>query len=245
MLLDNKIAFITGASRGIGYAIASIFAKNGAKLVLNCIQDEGVKKLETCEFKDSIVQIFQGNVASYEQIENVFLQINKQKIALDILVNNAGILKDALIGMITNDIVDDTISTNLNSVIYTTQFASRFMKKRGGGSIINLSSIIGRVGNKGQIVYSASKAGVIGATLSASKELGEFGIRVNAIAPGLIDTDMTFNLDKNIKNDYINNIAMKRIGYADEIAKVALFLASDLSSYVTGQVIGVDGGMVI
>jgi len=164
---------------------------------------------------------------------------------LDIMVNNAGVLRDSLIGMIGSDDIDETLRINLRSVITGTQAASRLMLRNKSGSIVNIASIIGRFGNKGQLVYGASKAGVIGATYSAAKELAPSGIRVNAIAPGFIDTDMVRSINEDVFAERIRSIAMGRIGSPEDIADAALFFASDLSRYVTGQVLGVDGGMLI
>jgi 3-oxoacyl-[acyl-carrier protein] reductase len=164
---------------------------------------------------------------------------------LDVVVNNAGVMRDAYIGMISDDDIDLVLRTNLVSVIKVTQTMSRLMRRQKAGSIINLSSIIGRRGNTAELVYAASKAGVIGATYSASKELAPLGIRVNAIAPGLIDTAMTSELPAETRDRLTTQIAMGRTGTVDDVADLILFLASDLSRYITGQVIGVDGGLVL
>jgi 3-oxoacyl-[acyl-carrier protein] reductase len=164
---------------------------------------------------------------------------------LDVWVNNAGVLLDGLIGMVPDADIQTTLSINLAGVLYGTQQAARLMRRGGGGSIINLTSIIGRFGNAGQLVYGASKAGVIGATLSAAKELAPLNIRVNAVAPGFIETDMTAQLPPDKFQVRLDSIAMGRVGVPNDIANTALFFASDLSTYVTGQVIGVDGGMLV
>ena len=164
---------------------------------------------------------------------------------LDVLVNNAGILGDAVIGMIGDDLIDNTLATNVKGAIYNLQAAARLMQRKKTGSIINLSSIIGTRGNRGQTVYGASKAAIIGLTQSAAKDLAPANIRVNAIAPGYIDTPMIAHLDPATHATRIANIGLGRVGKAEEVANAILFLASDLSSYVTGQVLGVDGGMVI
>ena len=171
--------------------------------------------------------------------------IKKNVGQLDAVVNNAGILDDALLGMVNEKQVSHTLAVNTEAVIYHMQYASRLMMKQKSGSIVNVSSIIGRVGNAGQTVYGASKAAVIGATYSASKELAPYNIRVNAVAPGFIETAMTKQLSQEKYEQRLSEIKMGRIGTAEEVANVILFLASDYSSYVTGQVIGVDGGMVI
>ena len=174
-----------------------------------------------------------------------FYSLRDKVYRIDVLVNNAGLLDDALLGMISQTQLEHTFKTNTFSVLYCSQYASRLMQRGGGGSIINLASIIGRVGNTGQVAYGGSKAAVIGMTLSLAKELASAQIRVNAIAPGFIDTDMTRALPEDKYQQRLDSIAMGRIGTADDIANTALFLAADLSAYVTGQVIGVDGGMLI
>lgn len=246
--LTGKVAVVTGAARGIGFAIAEMFAAHGANLVLNARSDENRLAAQsqhlaerfsiTCEFVT-------GNMSDPSTADALAKKAFSCARRLDIFVNNAGILQDGLIGMIPAADIDHVINVNLKSVLHGTQAAARVMRRSGGGSIINLSSIIGRFGNTGQLVYSASKAGVIGATLSAAKELAPLGIRVNAIAPGFIKTDMTAKLPSEKYDERIQSIAMKRIGSAEDVANCALFLASDLSSYVTGQIIGVDGGMLV
>ena len=184
------------------------------------------------------------DVRDIEAIKKTFSWIKKEFGQLNVLVNNAGVLDDALLGMIDQKQIQTTFATNIEGVIHHMQYAARLMKKNGG-SIVNLSSIIGRTGNTGQTVYSASKAAVIGATYSAAKELAPHSIRVNAVAPGFIDTDMTKQLSEEKYAERLKEIKMGRIGKAEEVANTIWFLGSDLSTYVTGQVIGVDGGMVI
>jgi len=246
--LSSKVAVVTGSSRGIGLAIAEKLAANGASLVL-CGHKEGpaidaaaesIASKYNCEVAKCIGDI--GLPDTAQQIAKTAFSKFKR---LDILVNNAGILRDGLVGMIADEDIDATLSTNVKGVINTTQSCARLMERKDGGSIINITSIIGRFGNKGQLVYGASKAAVIGATYSASKELASKAIRVNAIAPGYIDTDMIQGISPETDRERRDSIAMGRIGTTEDIANTALFLASDLSSYVTGQVIGVDGGMLI
>jgi 3-oxoacyl-[acyl-carrier protein] reductase len=178
-------------------------------------------------------------------VRNCYVEIFRRFKRLDVLVNNAGILQDALLGMITNEMIRGVIETNLVGNLLHLQEASRLMSRNRRGSIINLSSIIGRYGNEGQTVYAASKAGIIGMTMAAAKELAPKNIRVNAVAPGFIDTAMTRQLLPDKFEQRVAAIRMGRIGTAEEVAQPILFLASDMSSYVTGQVLGVDGGMVI
>ena len=246
-LLSGKTVLITGAGRGIGRAVAERFAAEGATLFL------AVRNLEQGMVLASELQAKHGigchalccDVSDADSVKTLFRELFSHNKTLDVLVNNAGVLDDALIGMVTPVQVERTFASNSFSVLYCSQYAARMMQRAGGGSIINLSSIIGRVGNAGQAVYGGSKAAVIGMTQSLAKELAPQQIRVNAIAPGFIDTDMAHSLPEEKFQQRLQSIAMGRIGSADEVANVALFLASGLSSYVTGQVIGVDGGMLI
>jgi 3-oxoacyl-[acyl-carrier protein] reductase len=246
--LTGKVALVTGSSRGIGRAIAQRLLEAGASVVLNAHAETP----ELAATQDALAKSFPGKVSA--AAADVGKAEDAQKLArfvfdahkrLDILVNNAGRLGDGLIGMIPAQTIEETLQANLASVLYMTQAAARLMARGKKGSIINLSSIMGTRGCSGQMVYGAAKAGVIGATLSAAKELAPQGIRVNAIAPGFIRTAMTENLCEDVKARRIASIALGRIGEPEDIADVALFLASDLSAYVTGQVIGVDGGMVL
>lgn len=247
MLLENKTVFITGSSRGIGQATAVVFAKHGAQLVLHARQKENLTETvevvtEICHHPPLLVEY---DVKDYNSIKQSFQTIRRELGKLDVLVNNAGMMEESLLGMIQEEMVENTMQTNLQSVLFHMQYASRLMMKQKEGSIINLSSIIGSSGSEGNTVYAASKAGVIGATKSASKELAPFNIRVNAVAPGFIQTDLISHYQDEKLTKVIEKIKMNRFGTPEEVANVMLFLASDLSTYVTGQVIGVDGGMVI
>ena len=246
MLLAGKNAIITGANRGIGFKVAELFCEHGARVFINGRNAEGVHaSVESLKERGYEAEPFICDVSSSQNVSQAFKEFVKVTRDLDVLVNNAGILDDALIGMVTQEQVQTTFSANSFSVLYASQYAARLMSRRNVGSIINLASIIGTNGNVGQAVYGGSKAAVIGITKSLAKELAPSNVRVNAIAPGFIDTDMARSIPEDKFRERLSSIAMKRIGESDEIAQVALFLASDMSSYVTGQVIGVDGGMLI
>lgn len=242
--LSGRVALITGASRGIGLAIAQRLAAAGATVVLNARTiDEGVVATFDAPLAGQVF-VLPGDVSRPEVVGDMMRTILSRHKRLDILVNNAGIMRAAFIGMISADDIDRTIATNLTGLIHLIQSASRLMA-RSGGSIVNLSSIVGTKGAAGQLVYAASKAGIIGATLAAAKELAPKGIRVNAVAPGYIDTDMTAKLGDEVRLQTLKSIGLGRAGAAEDVADAVLFLASDLSRYVTGQVLGVDGGMTI
>lgn len=247
-MLIGKVAFITGASRGIGYAAARVFAAAGATVLLGgrIMQDlnSAVESINGDIPHASIFPLL-CDVADEKSVKIAFQTIFKKFKQLDVLLANAGVLDDALIGMVTTDQIQRVFGTNTFGVLYCSQYASRLMARKGSGSIILVSSIIGSNGNIGQAVYGGSKAAVIGITKSLAKELALQNIRVNALAPGFIDTDMARSLSNEKFAERIASIKMGRIGSPEEVANVALFLASDLSSYVTGQVIGVDGGMLI
>ena len=246
--LSDRVAIVTGSSRGIGWAIARRLAENGASVILNGVRDEAGLKARAEELADTYkieVKPVLADVSEDAGVQTLVKAAHSGFRRLDIMVNNAGILRDGLIGMIHGDDIDATLRVNLRGVIAGTQAAARLMRRGTSGSIVNIASIVGRFGNKGQLVYGASKAGVIGATRSAAKELAPSGIRVNAIAPGYIDTDMIRAIPADSHRERMDSIAMNRIGAPGDIADATLFLASDLSSYVTGQVLGVDGGMLI
>ncbi|MEX7641726.1 SDR family NAD(P)-dependent oxidoreductase [Stenotrophomonas maltophilia] len=247
-LLDGKVALITGASRGIGEATVRAYLAQGAHVVATARDLAGLQALldsvrET--MPDARLDVVALDVTDPGSVRDAFQGVFKQHRRLDVLVSNAGVLQDALIGMVTPEQIQQVFSVNTYGVLYCAQYASRLMARNGGGSIINLASIIGVNGNVGQAVYGGSKAAVIGITLSLSKELAPTNIRVNAIAPGFIDTDMARSIGSEKYAERVASIAMDRVGAPAEVANVAVFLGSDLSSYVTGQVIGVDGGMLI
>ncbi len=246
-LLENKSALITGGVRGIGKAIAREFCKNGCNVMI-CYRSNETAAQETLEeLKEFGTQVIllKGDVADSFHSEEAVSRAKEAFGRLDVLVNNAGITNDKLIMRMSAEDFDKVIQTNLSGSYYFLKNASSVMVKQKSGCIINLSSIVGVKGNPGQVNYSASKAGIIGMTLSAAKELGRRGIRVNAIAPGFIETDMTGALTEEQMGKLSDSISLGRVGKAEDIANVALFLASDMAAYVTGQVLGVDGGLTL
>lgn len=244
-LLDGKTALITGGSRGIGKAIARQFVLAGANVAFTAtsLSDKTLATEEELQALGTKVKAYASNAASFDAAHQLVKQVVTDFGAIDILVNNAGITRDTLLMRMTEQQWDDVIDTNLKSVFNMTQAVSTLFVKQKSGSIINLSSVVGLSGNAGQTNYSASKAGIIGFTKSVAKELGARGIRANVIAPGFIATEMTDVLADDIKKKWIEQIPLRRIGEGEDVANVALFLASDLSAYVTGQVLTVCGGM--
>lgn len=246
-MLKGKSAIITGGVRGIGKAIAEEFCKNGANVLL-CYRsnDEAAEKAaaELSQYGTK-VEILKGDVAEPKFAKEAVAKAKESFEKVDILVNNAGITRDKLLMRMTEEDFDSVVDTNLKGSFYFLKAASSVMVKQKVGSIINLSSIVGVKGNPGQVNYCASKAGVIGMTMSAAKELARRNVRVNAIAPGFINTDMTGVLTDEQKSKMNEVISLGRMGQPEDIAKVALFLASDMSQYVTAQTICVDGGMSI
>lgn len=244
-LLEGKVALITGASRGIGKAIAMKFASEGAHIAFSDLnRDQNMEDTEK-ELKALGVKAigYASNAASFSDSEKLAEQVIHDFQKIDILVNNAGITRDNLLLRMTEQDWDAVITVNLKSVFNLTKAVQRYMIKQKGGSIINMSSVVGVNGNAGQSNYSASKAGMIGFTKSIAQELGSRNIRSNAIAPGFIETEMTHKLPDNVRAEWIKTIPLRRSGKPEDVANVAVFLASDYSSYVTGQVINVCGGM--
>jgi len=246
-LLSDRTLMITGASKGIGKATALLCAEQGADLVLiarnKSLLDE--LKTEISSKNSGKIYVFACDISKEEQVAEVFKQLNSEKILVDCLINNAGVMPVSMLQVTKSETIRNTYETNVFAVINACQVAMKSMMRKRKGSIINVSSIVGVKGHTGNVVYGSSKAAVIGITQSLAKELAPFNIRVNAVAPGFINTEMTRDIDEKIKEKNLNSIGMKRFGTPDDVAKVILFLASDLSEYVTGQVIGVDGGMVM
>jgi 3-oxoacyl-[acyl-carrier protein] reductase len=249
-LLQDKVAIITGAARGIGEGIALKFAEQGANIAFTYVSDSSAEKAKMLENKLTAMGVkakaYQSNAGDFAACENFVNDVVKEFGQIDICVNNAGISKDNLLLRMTPEQWDDVMQTNLKSVFNMTKQVIRPMMKAKSGSIINMSSVIGEMGNAGQSSYAASKAGVIGFTKSIAKEIGSRNIRCNAIAPGFVETDMTSYLKEGEGADkYKAGIPLGRFGTADDIANVTLFLASEMSSYVTGQVISACGGLNI
>jgi len=244
-LLENKIALITGGSRGIGATMVKKFAEQGAHVAFTYRSsvEQANQLVEAASIHGTTIKAFSSDASSFEQTQGLITEVLKEFGTIDILINNAGVTRDNLLMRMTEDNWDDVMNNNLKSVYNFTKCIMRPMLKARGGSIINISSIVGLKGNAGQANYAASKAGMIGFTKSIAQEVGSRNIRCNAIAPGFISTDMTDELDEKVKDQMIQNTSLKRLGTTEEIANVALFLASDLSSYITGETLNTSGGM--
>jgi len=246
-LLEGKVAIVTGSNRGIGCSIVEEFAKNGAIVYANARREDSLNEMSvelSQKYNTKVIPVY-FDVTDESLLKQAFLRINREQKRLDILVNNAGIMKDALIGMVSSTLMRNIFDTNVFATINMLQYAVKLMSRQKSGSIINISSIVGVNGNPGQIVYSASKGAVISITKTAAKELAPLGIRVNAIAPGMIDTDMFRSIGEPHIQERISKIGMGRLGTSREVADTAVYLGSDLSNYVTGQIIGVDGGALV
>lgn len=240
-MLQGKTAVVTGAAKGIGKAIALAFAKEGCNIVLNyhsSLDDETVQEIEACGVTCMPVQ---GDVSDFAFAADMMKKVKKELGSVDILVNNAGITKDMLLMRMTEEQFDSVIQTNLKGTFNMIRHASSIMLKQRSGAIINMSSIVGVMGNVGQANYAASKAGIIGLTKSTAKELAARGVTCNAIAPGFVETDMTAALSEDLQKQMLETIPLKRYGQVDDIAQAAVFLAKN--TYITGQVLHVDGGM--
>ena len=240
-MLQGKTAVVTGAAKGIGKAIALAFAKEGCNIVLNyhsSLDDETVQEIEACGVTCMPVQ---GDVSDFAFAADMMKKVKKELGSVDILVNNAGITKDMLLMRMTEEQFDSVIQTNLKGTFNMIRHASSIMLKQRSGAIINMSSVVGVMGNVGPANYAASKAGIIGLTKSTAKELAARGVTCNAIAPGYVETDMTAALSEDLQKQMLETIPLKRYGQVDDIAQAAVFLAKN--TYITGQVLHVDGGM--
>jgi 3-oxoacyl-[acyl-carrier protein] reductase len=247
-LLENKIAIITGGARGIGEGIALKLAEHGAQIAFTYVSESSADKANALEEKLKSLGVkskgYRSNAGEFSECESFVADVIKEFGTVDICVNNAGVSKDNLLLRMTPEQWDEVMDINLKSVFNMTKQVIKPMMKAKSGSIINMASVIGLVGNAGQSSYAASKAGIIGFTKSVAKELGSRNIRCNAIAPGFVETDMTSYLKEGEQGDkYKSGIPLGRFGTAEDIANVTLFLASGLSAYITGQVISVDGGL--
>ncbi len=243
----NKVVVVTGASRGIGKAIALKFAENYYDVVINYCgnQAKAIEVMNECQSYGVKAMIYQADVSVYEEVDQMMKAVMNEYGRIDVLVNNSGITKDQLLLKMDPKTFMDVIQVNLLGTFHTTKAVSRIMMKQREGAIINMASVVGITGNVGQSNYAASKAGVIAFSKSIAKELAPRNIRVNAIAPGFIETDMTNILNDTTKDQILSAIPLHHMGEADDVANMAYFLASDEAKYITGQVIHVDGGMVM
>ena len=246
-MLKDKTAIVTGASRGIGRAIALELAKRGAYVIVNYngSKEAAEETVRAIEAAGGRAEAYQCDVSDCEACEKLIGYVMDERGRIDILVNNAGITRDNLLMRMSEEDFDKVLNTNLKGAFHTMRLVSRHMLKQRSGRIINMASVVGVAGNAGQVNYAASKAGIIGMTKSAAKELASRSITVNAVAPGFIETDMTEKLSDKVKEQAVGQIPLGKFGSAEDVAKAVAFLASDDAGYITGQVIHVDGGMVM
>lgn len=244
--LENKVVLITGASRGIGAQIARSFAQEKAYVIINYNQSKDKAEALVQEIIDNggKAKAIQADVSKYDCARDLVENVIQEYGNIDVLINNSGITKDNMIIRMSEEDFDRVIEVNLKGTWNMCRHISRYMLKAKAGSIINITSVVGLIGNPGQSNYVASKSGLIGLTKSLAKELGSRNITVNAIAPGFIETEMTDNLPEQLKTAYLNQIPLNRFGKAEDVANICLFLASEKARYITGQVIGVNGGMI-
>ena len=245
--LDGKVCLITGTSRGIGQETVRRFAQEGAIVYANarkdgCIDDEA--EYLSAKYETMVIPLY-FDVRDVSAAKAAMMKIRQQHNHLDVLVNNAGVMQDALIGMITHQMMEDIFEVNVYATMQMLQLAVKLMRRQKKGSIINLSSIVGLYGNSGQLVYSASKGAVAALTMTAAKELAADNIRVNAVAPGMIDTDMFRSIGSERVEERLQSIRMARLGTAEDVANTIVFLASDQSAYITGEILGVNGSAII
>jgi 3-oxoacyl-[acyl-carrier protein] reductase len=246
-MLKGKIILITGASRGIGKAFAILAAKNNASVIINYKNNDGESEktlLEVKKYSADSIRI-KADVSDENQVKEMFKQIREKYKRLDVLVNNAGILKRSLLMLAKPKDIDEMININIKGTINCSRQAIKIMIAQKYGKVINTSSIVGTNGDLGMTAYSLTKGAIVSFTKSLAKEVGSFNVQVNAVAPGIIDTDMTKGMDDTLKKSVVEKIALARIGNPDDVAKVILFLSSELSDYVSGQVIGVDGCQIM
>lgn len=243
---ENKVALITGGTRGIGKAIAKKFAENGYNLVINYVSENtDLEKLKNDINSENEILFVRANVGDFVSCEELVKQAIDKFGKIDVLINNAGITRDNLIMRMKEEDFDNVINTNLKGTFNVTKNVVPYMMKKRSGKIVNVSSVVGVSGNAGQCNYAASKAGIIGFTKSIAKELASRNILANCVAPGFIDTDMTEVLNDSVKENINNQIPLKRMGTAEEIAKAVYFLAGEDNTYITGQVLNIDGGMLM
>lgn len=246
-MLKDKVALVTGASRGIGAAIAKMLAKEGATVILNYhgSKEKAEAVLNEIEENQGQGMVYGCDVSKDADCRAMIDQIVKEYGKLDILVNNAGITRDNLLIRMKEEEYEAVLNTNLKGSFHTMKYASKYMMRQRSGKIINISSVVGIIGNAGQVNYSAAKAGLIGMTKSAARELASRNVQVNAVAPGFIDTQMTRNLSDSMKKGFLDKIPAGRIGAVEDVANAVVFLASEKAAYITGQVLCVDGGMAM
>lgn len=244
--LSGRVTLVTGASRGIGAAIAAAAAEAGSALVISARDKDALQGVAApIRDKGAKVLAVAGDISDAKFVADLFKAAFAEFKQLDGLVNNAGALADGVIGMFKSEQIEQAIKLNLTAAIECTQLAARLMQRRNAGSIVNMTSIMGTAGAPGQAVYAAAKAGLVGLTKASAKELGAKGIRVNAIAPGMIDTSMIAVLNEQQRAERVRSIALGRVGKPEEVADLVTFLLSDRAAYITGQTIGIDGGQVI
>jgi len=242
--LKNKVAIVTGSSRGIGKSIAEKLASYGCRVVIVSRKIDDLKRVQN-NINSKEILCFECDTTNQSQFKEIVQKVYEKWDSIDILINNAGITRDKLLLRLNEADWDEVINVNLKGYYNTIKVVSRYMLKNRSGKIINISSIIGQIGNSGQSNYAASKSGVEGMTRALAVELGSKNININCVAPGYIKTDMTKNLDKKVLQDIKNNIPLNKLGESIDIANLICYLSSELSSYITGQVINVDGGMTI